>query len=207
MSKTLDEVMLYLDCPRKYSLAKAGAVKIVSDNDTMKSKVKEAIKQYLASSISLEKFKEIAGGESITHSGKTTVKVENIYNLVKDNIDKLSDKDYILTVALKTPTGGYEKSLYYNIHQVVNCENKELKFNVVVLNVNPKLEQITLAPRNRDQALEIKLLVNAVDRLIDMVEKNQLVYIKRPNNISCSSCPYNGECKPICFTRESKEVK
>lgn len=206
MSRTLDEVMLYLDCPRKYSLAKAGAVKEMSDNDKTKSKVKEGIKEYIASNISLEKFKEIIGSELITH-GKTTVKVEAIYNLVKDNIDKLNDTSYILTVALKMPTGGYEKSLYYNIHQVVNCENKELKFNVIILNVTPKLEQIVLPPRNEDQALEIKLMVNSVDRLINMVEKEQLVYIKRPNNITCSSCVYNSECKPICFTRESKEVK
>ena len=203
MSRTLDEVLLYLECPRKYSLSKVGAVKELSENDRTKSKAKEAIKQYVTSSISLEKFKEIIGGETISH-GKTTVKVEAIYNLVKDNIDKLNDKDYILTVALKMPTGGYEKSLYYNIHQVVNCENKELKFNVIILNVTPKLEQIVLPPRNEDQALEIKLMVNSVDRLINMVEKEQLVYIKRPNNISCSSCPYNAECKPICFTREVK---
>ena len=205
MSKTLDEVLLYLECPRKYSLSKVGAVKEMSDNDKTKSKVKEAIKEYIASNISLEKFKEIIGSETITH-GKTSVKVEAIYNLAKDNIDKLNDKDYILTVALKMPTGGYEKSLYYNIHQVVNCNNTELKFNVVILNVTPKLEQIVLPPRSKDQTLEIKLMVNAVDRLIDMVEKEQLVYIKRPNNISCSSCPYNSECKPICFTREVKDV-
>ena len=204
MSKTLDEVLLYLECPRKYSLSKVGAVKEMSDNDKTKLKVKEAIREYIASNISLEKFKEIIGSETITH-GKTTVKIEAIYNLVKDNIDKLNDTSYILTVALKMPTGGYEKSLYYNIHQVVNCNNTELKFNVIILNVTPKLEQIVLPPRSKDQTLEIKLMVNAVDRLIDMVEKEQLVYIKRPNNITCSSCVYNSECRPICFTREVKD--
>ena len=204
--KDLNDVMLYLDCPRKYAFSKAGVVKEVSDNDRTKSKVKEAVSEFIKSNISLDKFKEIIGGDIITH-GKTTVKVNAIYNLVETNKDKLNDESYILTVALRTPTDGYEKSLYYNIHQVINCENKELKFNMIVLNVNPKLEQITLAPRTKEQVDEVNLIVKGVDRLIDMVEKNQLVYIKRPNNITCSSCSYNGECKPICFTRESKEVK
>lgn len=204
--KDLNDVMLYLDCPRKYSFSKAGVVKEVSDNDRTKSRVKEAVSEFIKSNISLDKFKEIIGGDIITH-GKTTVKVDAIYNLVETNKDKLSDESYILTVTLRTPTDGYEKSLYYNIHQVINCENKELKFNMIVLNVNPKLEQITLAPRTKEQVDEVNIIVKGVDRLIDMVEKNQLVYIKRPNNITCSSCPYNKECKPICFTRESKEVK
>ena len=39
MSKTLDEVLLYLECPRKYSLSKVGAVKEMSDNDKTKLKV------------------------------------------------------------------------------------------------------------------------------------------------------------------------
>ena len=197
----LDEVMMYLDCPRKYSFSKAGVAKEVSDNEKTKSKVKEAIKQYLTSSISLDKFKEIIGGDTITH-GKTTVKVDAIYNLVETNKDKLGDESYILTVALRTPTDGYEKSLYYNIHQVINCENKELKFNMIVLNVNPKLEQITLVPRTKEQVEEVNLIVKGVDRLISIVEKEHLMYIKRPNNITCSSCPYNKECKPICFSRE-----
>ena len=204
--KSLNEVMLYLDCPRKYSFSKVGVVKEASENDKTKSKVKEAVLEFVKSNISLDKFKEIIGGETISH-GKTTVKVDAIYSLVEANKDKLNDDSYILTVALKTPTGGYEKSLYYNIHQVIDCENKELKFNMIVLNVSPKLEQIILPPRTKEQVDEVNLIVKGVDRLIDMVEKNQLVYIKRPNNITCSSCPYNNECKPLCFTRENKEVK
>ena len=200
--KNLNEVMLYLDCPRKYSFEKVGLKKGKSDNDKMKQKVKEAISKYLETEMTALQFSDEVG--TISH-GKTVVKVDGLYNLIKENKDKLLDKDYILTVVLKTPTDGYEKSLYYNIHQVINCENKELKFNVIVLNVNPKLEQIILKPRTEAQVKEINELVKSVDRLIDMVEKEQLVYIKRPNNITCSSCVYNAECKPICFTREIKE--
>lgn len=200
--KNLNEVMLYLDCPRKYSFEKVGLKKGKSDNDKMKQKVKEAISKYLETEMTALQFADEVG--TISH-GKTVVKVDGLYNLIKENKDKLLDKDYILTVVLKTPTDGYEKSLYYNIHQVINCENKELKFNVIVLNVNPKLEQIILKPRTEAQVKEINELVKSVDRLIDMVEKEQLVYIKRPNNITCSSCVYNSECKPICFTREIKE--
>ena len=172
--KNLNEVMLYLDCPRKYSFEKVGLKKGKSDNDKMKQKVKEAISKYLETEMTALQFADEVG--TISH-GKTVVKVDGLYNLIKENKDKLLDKDYILTVVLKTPTDGYEKSLYYNIHQVINCENKELNE-----------------------------LVKSVDRLIDMVEKEQLVYIKRPNNITCSSCVYNAECKPICFSRD-KEVK
>lgn len=200
--KNLNEVMLYLDCPRKYSFEKVGLKKGKSDNDKMKQKVKEAISKYLETEMTALQFADEVG--TISH-GKTVVKVDGLYNLIKENKDKLLDKDYILTVVLKTPTDGYEKSLYYNIHQVINCENKELKFNVIVLNVNPKLEQIILKPRTEAQVKEINELVKSVDRLIDMVEKEQLVYIKRPNNITCSSCVYNSECKPICFTREVKD--
>ncbi len=195
--KSLNEVMLYLDCPRKYSFEKVGLKKEKSDNDKMKQRVKEAIKKYLENDLTLLQFTDEVG-----IIGKT--KVDALYNLIQENKDKLLDKDYILTVVLKTPTDGYERSLYYNIHQVINCENKELKFNVIVLNVNPKLEQVTLKPRTEEQVKEINELVKSVDRLIDMVEKEQLVYIKRPNNITCSSCVYNSECKPICFTREVK---
>lgn len=197
--KSLNEVMLYLDCPRKYSFEKVGLKKEKSDNDKLKQRVKEAIKKYLEKDLTLLQFTDEVG-----IIGKT--KVDALYNLIQENKDKLLDKDYILTVVLKTPTDGYERSLYYNIHQVINCENKELKFNVIVLNVNPKLEQVTLKPRTDEQVKEINELVKSVDRLIDMVEKEQLVYIKRPNNITCSSCAYNSECKPICFTREIKEV-
>lgn len=196
--KSLNEVMLYLDCPRKYSFEKVGLKKEKSDNDKLKQRVKEAIKKYLEKDLTLLQFTDEVG-----IIGKT--KVDALYNLIQENKDKLLDKDYILTVVLKTPTDGYERSLYYNIHQVINCENKELKFNVIVLNVNPKLEQVTLKPRTDEQVKEINELVKSVDRLIDMVEKEQLVYIKRPNNITCSSCVYNSECKPICFTREIKE--
>lgn len=196
--KSLNEVMLYLDCPRKYSFEKVGLKKEKSDNDKLKQRVKEAIKKYLEKDLTLLQFTDEVG-----IIGKT--KVDALYNLIQENKDKLLDKDYILTVVLKTPTDGYERSLYYNIHQVINCENKELKFNVIVLNVNPKLEQVTLKPRTEEQVKEINELVKSVDRLIDMVEKEQLVYIKRPNNITCSSCVYNNECKPICFTREIKE--
>lgn len=196
--KSLNEVMLYLDCPRKYSFEKVGLKKEKSDNDKLKQRVKEAIKKYLEKDLTLSQFTDEVG-----IIGKT--KVDALYNLIQENKDKLLDKDYILTVVLKTPTDGYERSLYYNIHQVINCENKELKFNVIVLNVNPKLEQVTLKPRTDEQVKEINELVKSVDRLIDMVEKEQLVYIKRPNNITCSSCVYNSECKPICFTREIKE--
>lgn len=196
--KSLNEVMLYLDCPRKYSFEKVGLKKEKSDNDKLKQRVKEAIKKYLEKDLTLLQFTDEVG-----IIGKT--KVDALYNLIQENKDKLLDKDYILTVVLKTPTDGYERSLYYNIHQVINCENKELKFNVIVLNVNPKLEQVTLKPRTEEQVKEINELVKSVDRLIDMVEKEQLVYIKRPNNITCSSCVYNSECKPICFTREIKE--
>lgn len=198
--KNLNEVMLYLDCPRKYSFEKVGLKKEKSDNDKMKQRVKEAIKKYLEQDLTSLQFADEVG-----IIGKT--KVDALYNLIQENKDKLLDKDYILTVVLKTPTDGYERSLYYNIHQVINCDNKELKFNVIVLNVNPKLEQVTLKPRTEEQVKEINELVKSVDRLIDMVEKEQLVYIKRPNNITCSSCVYNAECKPICFTREIKEVK
>lgn len=196
--KSLNEVMLYLDCPRKYSFEKVGLKKEKSDNDKLKQRVKEAIKKYLEKDLTLLQFTDEVG-----IIGKT--KVDALYNLIQENKDKLLDKDYILTVVLKTPTDGYERSLYYNIHQVINCENKELKFNVIVLNVNPKLEQVTLKPRTDEQVKEINELVKSVDRLIDMVEKEQLVYIKRPNNITCSSCVYNSECKPICFTREVKD--
>ena len=196
--KSLNEVMLYLDCPRKYSFEKVGLKKEKSDNDKLKQRVKEAIKKYLENDLTLLQFTDEVG-----IIGKT--KVDALYNLIQENKDKLLDKDYILTVVLKTPTDGYERSLYYNIHQVINCENKELKFNVIVLNVNPKLEQVTLKPRTDEQVKEINELVKSVDRLIDMVEKEQLVYIKRPNNITCSSCVYNSECKPICFTREVKD--
>lgn len=196
--KSLNEVMLYLDCPRKYSFEKVGLKKEKSDNDKLKQRVKEAIKKYLEKDLTLLQFTDEVG-----IIGKT--KVDALYNLIQENKDKLLDKDYILTVVLKTPTDGYERSLYYNIHQVINCENKELKFNVIVLNVNPKLEQVTLKPRTDEQVKEINELVKSVGRLIDMVEKEQLVYIKRPNNITCSSCVYNSECKPICFTREIKE--
>lgn len=196
--KSLNEVMLYLDCPRKYSFEKVGLKKEKSDNDKLKQRVKEAIKKYLEKDLTLLQFTDEVG-----IIGKT--KVDALYNLIQENKDKLLDKDYILTVVLKTPTDGYERSLYYNIHQVINYENKELKFNVIVLNVNPKLEQVTLKPRTDEQVKEINELVKSVDRLIDMVEKEQLVYIKRPNNITCSSCVYNAECKPICFTRETKE--
>lgn len=196
--KSLNEVMLYLDCPRKYSFEKVGLKKEKSDNDKLKQRVKEAINKYLEKDLTLLQFTDEVG-----IIGKT--KVDALYNLIQENKDKLLDKDYILTVVLKTPTDGYERSLYYNIHQVINCENKELKFNVIVLNVNPKLEQVTLKPRTEEQVKEINELVKSVDRLIDMVEKEQLVYIKRPNNITCSSCVYNNECKPICFTREIKE--
>lgn len=198
--KSLNEVMLYLDCPRKYSFEKVGLKKEKSDNDKLKQRVKEAIKKYLEKDLTLLQFTDEVG-----IIGKT--KVDALYNLIQENKDKLLDKDYILTVVLKTPTDGYERSLYYNIHQVIDCANKELKFNMIVLNVNPKLEQVTLKPRTEAQVKEINELVKSVDRLIDMVEKEQLVYIKRPNNITCSSCVYNSECKPICFTRESKEVK
>lgn len=197
--KSLNEVMLYLDCPRKYSFEKVGLKKEKSDNDKLKQRVKEAIKKYLEKDLTLLQFTDEVG-----IIGKT--KVDALYNLIQENKDKLLDKDYILTVVLKTPTDGYERSLYYNIHQVINCENKELKFNVIVLNVNPKLEQVTLKPRTEEQVKEINELVKSVDRLIDMVEKEQLVYIKRPNNITCSSCVYNSECKPICFTREVKDA-
>lgn len=200
--KNLNEVMLYLDCPRKYSFEKVGLKKDKSDNDKMKQKVKEVINKYLETEMTALQFANEVG--TISH-GKTVVKVDGLYNLIQENKDKLLDKDYILTVVLKTPTDGYEKSLYYNIHQVINCDNKELKFNVIVLNVNPKLEQIILKPRTEAQVKEINELVKSVDRLIDMVEREQLVYIKRPNNITCSSCVYNAECKPICFTRETKE--
>ena len=193
--KNLNEVMLYLDCPRKYSFEKVGLKKEKSDNDKLKQRVKDAIKKYLENDLTLLQFTDEVG-----IIGKT--KVDALYNLIQENKDKLLDKDYILTVVLKTPTDGYERSLYYNIHQVINCENKELKFNVIVLNVNPKLEQVTLKPRTEEQVKEVTELVKSVDRLIDMVEKEQLVYIKRPNNITCSSCVYNNECKPICFTRE-----
>ena len=196
--KSLNEVMLYLDCPRKYSFEKVGLKKEKSDNDKLKQRVKEAIKKYLEKDLTLLQLTDEVG-----IIGKT--KVDALYNLIQENKDKLLDKDYILTVVLKTPTDGYERSLYYNIHQVINCENKELKFNVIVLNVNPKLEQVTLKPRTDEQVKEINELVKSVDRLIDMVEKEQLVYIKRPNNITCSSCVYNSECKPICFTREVKD--
>ena len=196
--KSLNEVMSYLDCPRKYSFEKVGLKKEKSDNDKMKQRVKEAIKKYLEQDLTALQFADEVG-----IIGKT--KVDALYNLIQENKDKLLDKDYILTVVLKTPTDGYERSLYYNIHQVINCDNKELKFNVIVLNVNPKLEQVTLKPRTEAQVKEINELVKSVDRLIDMVEKEQLVYIKRPNNITCSSCVYNAECKPICFTREVKD--
>jgi len=196
--KSLNEVMLYLDCPRKYSFEKVGLKKEKSDNDKLKQRVKDAIKKYLEKDLTLLQFTDEVG-----IIGKT--KVDALYNLIQENKDKLLDKDYILTVVLKTPTDGYERSLYYNIHQVINCENKELKFNIIVLNVNPKLEQVTLKPRTDEQVKEINELVKSVDRLIDMVEKEQLVYIKRPNNITCSSCVYNSECKPICFTREVKD--
>lgn len=196
--KSLNDVILYLACPRKYSFEKAGVVKERSDNDKMKQRVKEAIKKYLEKDLTASQFAEEVGT-----IGKT--KVDALYNLLQENKAKLLDKDYILTVVLKTPTDGYEKSLYYSIHQVIDCANKELKFNVIVLNVNPKLEQVTLKPRTEAQVKEINELVKSVDRLIDMVEKEQLVYIKRPNNITCSGCVYNSECRPVCFTREVKD--
>jgi hypothetical protein len=195
----LNDVLLYLDCPKKFALSKAGVVKEASDNDKLKAKVKDAILKCLQNNLTVVQFADEVG--TITH-GKTNVKVDSLYNLIQDNKDKLLDKDYRLSVALKTPTNGYEQSLYYNLYQVLECENKELKFNVIVLNINPKLEQITLAPRTQEQIKEAKLMVQSVDRIINTVEKEQLVYIKRPNNINCSSCCYNKECKPLCFTRE-----
>ena len=186
----LNDVLLYLDCPKKFALSKAGIVKDASDNDKLKTKVKDAILKCLQSNLTVVQFAEEVG--TITH-GKTNVKVDGLYKLIQENKDKLLDKDYRLNVSLKTPTNGYEQSLYYNLYQVLECDNKELKFNVVVLNVNPKLEQVILSPRTQEQIKEAKLIVQSVDRIINTVEKEQLVYIKRPNNINCSSCGYNKE--------------
>ena len=198
----LKEILMYLDCPKKFALSKAGVLAEKSDNDKLKTKVKEAVLKVLQENLSLEKFKELLGGDIITH-GKTNVKVDGLYKLIQDNTDVLLDKDCLLIVSLRTPN--YEQSLYYNLYQVIECDNKELKFNVIVLNVNPKLEQVTLAPRSLEKIEEAKVLIKGVERIINTVEKEQLVYIKRPNNINCSSCVYNKECKPLCFTREESK--
>lgn len=194
----LNDVLLYLECPRKFSFAKANVEKSLSDNDKMKKRVKEVVLRTLKENLDITKFVDEIGAV-----GK--VKTDVLYKLIQDNKDKILDENKILVVALKTPTDGYEKSLFYNIHQVIEKGNKELHFNVIVLNVTPKLEEVTLKPRSPEQINEINLLMKSVERVINVVEKEQLVYLKRPNTISCNACVYNAECKPLCFTREVKD--
>ena len=195
----LKKIINYLDCPRKYSLEEVGATKILSDNTQLKIKVKEAVMKKIKEDISYDKFVEIVGANDITH-GKTTVNMRKLYLLLEVEADKL--KDNIVTVSLRTPTNGYEQSLYYNISQVINYGNKELTFACVILNTTPKVDIIKLPPRTEEQVKEINDLLKSVERAIQAVEKEKLAYIKRPNNITCAACEYNKECKPICFYKE-----
>ena len=59
--KSLNEVMSYLDCPRKYSFEKVGLKKEKSDNDKMKQRVKEAIKKYLEQDLTALQFADEVG--------------------------------------------------------------------------------------------------------------------------------------------------
>lgn len=200
--KTLDEIMAYLDCPRKYSFMTVGDIKEdMSPNTIVKVNVKKAVTEVLKNNIGLDKFKSIVGGETITHSGRTTIKTELLYNLIKNS--DLKETDEIKVVLKKTD---YSKSLYYTMYQVIEKQNAELVFKVIILNTVPIIDTVTLAPKSKSEVMEVNLLNMGVNRVIDLVDKNNLLYIKRPNNISCSGCLYNKECKPLCFTRKDEEV-
>lgn len=195
--KNLNEVMMYLDCPRKYSFATVGDMKEdMSPNTIVKVNVKKAIEELLKDNISLDKFKSIVGGDTITHSGRTNIKTELLYNLIKNSDLKTSDN---IKVSLKKTD--YSKSLYYAMHQVIEKNNEELVFKVIILNTVPVIDTITIAPRSKEEIDEVNQLYIGTNRLMEMVDKNNLIYIKRPNNINCSTCLYNKECKPICFSR------
>lgn len=195
--KNLNEVMMYLDCPRKYSFATVGGMKEdMSPNTIVKVNVKKAVTELIQNNIDLDKFKSIVGGDTITHSNRTNIKTELLYNLIKNSDLKKDDE---IKIALKKTD--YSKSLYYTMHQVLERDNKELVFKVVILNTVPVIDIITIAPRSKSEVLEVNQLFTGTNRLIEMVDKNNLIYIKRPNNINCSTCLYNKECKPICFTR------
>lgn len=200
--KTLNEIMSYLDCPRKYSFATVGGMKEdMSPNTVVKVNVKKAIDELIKNNIDLDKFKSIVGGDTITHSGRTNIKTELLYNLIKNS--DLKDTDEIKIVLKRTD---YSKSLYYTMHQVLERDNKEMIFKVVILNSVPVIDTVTIAPRSKEEVDEVNQLYVGTNRLIEIVDKNNLVYIKRPNNISCSGCVYNKECQPLCFTRKDEEV-
>lgn len=200
--KTLDEIISYLDCPRKYSFTQVvGMKEDMSPNTLVKVNVKKAIVELLINKIDLDKFKSIVGGDVINHSGRTNVKTELLYNLIKGS--DLKKDDEIKVVLRKTD---YNKSLYYTMHQVLERDNKELVLKVIILNTVPVIDTVTIAPRSKKEIDEVNQLYVGTNRLIEMVDKNNLVYIKRPNNISCSGCVYNKECEPLCFTRKDEEV-
>lgn len=190
--KTLNEIMAYLECPRKYSFINLVGVKEdLSKNSLIKKSVINAINKYRESKICVVDFAKLLDENIQTD-------IEELYNIVCD----LKSEDEV-KVVLKTYD--FSKSVYYNIHQVIEKDNKELKYKVIVLNKHPKVIDVVIPSRTKEQVEEINNLVKGTQRVIDIVEQENLPFIKRPNNISCSSCLYNKECKPICFEREDEE--
>lgn len=187
--KSLNEILAYLDCPRKYSFINlVGVREDLSKNAIIKRSIINAIEKYRKDKINLIDFAKLIDKESQTD-------IKELYDITCS----LNKEDEIKVVM---KTYDFNKSLYYNIHQVIERENKELKYKVIVLNRHPKVMDVIIPSRTKEQVDEINNLFRGTQRIIDIVEKESLPYIKRPNNISCSTCLYNKECKPICFERQ-----
>lgn len=187
--KILDEILAYLECPRKYSFINLVGVKEdLSKNSLIKKSVVNAINKYRENKMSAMEFANLIDNNIQTD-------LLELYNIVCE----LKPEDEV-KVVLKTYD--FNKSIYYSLYQVVERNNEPIKYKVIVLNKHPKVMDVVLEPRTKEQVEEINNLIKGTSRVIDIVEKEQLPFIKRPNNISCSSCLYNKECKPICFERE-----
>lgn len=194
--KSLNEIMYYLECPRKYSFYGTSNVEQeLSDNDKLKKKVKEGVLKILKENISYDAFIR----EYSTHEITEVTNVSKLYEIVDTNRAAFTDNT-IIKIALRKVD--VDTSLYYNMSQVLENDNKELTFNTIILNKTPKFEQFKMQPRTKEQVEEINNQFKSIERIIDIVEKDNLPFIKRPNAITCKGCIFNKECKPICFERE-----
>lgn len=202
MSKTISAVVSYLSCEKQYEYEKNGVEKREQDNQMLKTVLHKAITELFDENLTKEAFIKRVGTDYVTHgvARPVVISVADIYDVLLENKDKIDLTKQILKIEYKTPST-YATSLYYNLHQVIEKQNEELKFCAVILNKKPVVAEYSLPVKTQEETIFLKSLYENVIKRLDTTE----TYLTKVGPISCVSCAFNYLCKPVGFTKEQGE--